>query len=180
VLADKPRGLKVRVRAQLTKSRHIDITHDLPAHNGAKPQALTPVAAATSRVREAAGINSQTSECEQVARKRRKRATTKVKGDKRDRPRAKARRKAASKGRKKTAARKGAARKSARKKGRSAASPLPEFIPFATCLLVDRPPNRPDWIHEIRLDGWRLQIRVEEGAATLRTRNGHDYSHTFP
>jgi bifunctional non-homologous end joining protein LigD len=64
--------------------------------------------------------------------------------------------------------------------GRSAASSLPEFIPFATCLLVDRPPNGPDWVHEIKLDGWRLQIRVEDGTATLRTRNGHDYSSTFP
>ncbi len=66
------------------------------------------------------------------------------------------------------------------KKGRSAASPLPDFIPFATCLLVDRPPNGPDWVHEVKLDGWRLQIRVEDGKATLRTRNGHDYSSTFP
>ena len=35
-------------------------------------------------------------------------------------------------------------------------------------------------MHEIKLDGWRIQIRVEDGAATLRTRNGHDYSSTFP
>ena len=59
-------------------------------------------------------------------------------------------------------------------------SALPDFIPFATCLLVDQPPNSPDWVHEIKLDGWRIQIRVEDGAATLRTRNGHDYSSTFP
>jgi bifunctional non-homologous end joining protein LigD len=66
------------------------------------------------------------------------------------------------------------------KRGRSAASPLPEFIEFATCLLVDRPPNGPDWVHEIKLDGLRPQIRFEDGTATLRTRNGHDYSSTFP
>lgn len=35
-------------------------------------------------------------------------------------------------------------------------------------------------MHEIKLDGWRLQIRMEDGAATLRTRNGRDYSSTFP
>jgi hypothetical protein len=35
-------------------------------------------------------------------------------------------------------------------------------------------------VHEIKLDGWRIQIRVENGTATLRTRNGHDYSRTFP
>src|SRR5688572_1498821 len=66
------------------------------------------------------------------------------------------------------------------RKGRSVVSNLPDFIPFATCLLVDSPPNGPDWVHEIKLDGWRIQIRVEDGAATPRTRNGHDYSHTFP
>jgi bifunctional non-homologous end joining protein LigD len=67
------------------------------------------------------------------------------------------------------------------KKGQSAtSSALPDFIPFATCLLVDRPPNGPDWVHEIKLDGWRVQVRVEDGSATLRTRNGHDYSSTFP
>jgi bifunctional non-homologous end joining protein LigD len=46
--------------------------------------------------------------------------------------------------------------------------------------MVDRPPNGPDWVHEIKLDCGRLQIRVEDGTATLRTRNGHDYSQTFP
>ncbi len=66
------------------------------------------------------------------------------------------------------------------RRGRSAASPLPGFIPFATCLLVDRPPNGPDWVHEIKLGGWRIQIRVGDGTATLRTRNGHNYSHAFP
>src|SRR4051812_44823840 len=32
------------------------------------------------------------------------------------------------------------------KKGRSAASPFPEFIAFATCLMVDRPPDGPEWV----------------------------------
>lgn len=35
-------------------------------------------------------------------------------------------------------------------------------------------------MHEIKLDGWRVQVRVEDGTATIRTRNGHDYSSTFP
>jgi bifunctional non-homologous end joining protein LigD len=35
-------------------------------------------------------------------------------------------------------------------------------------------------VHEIKLDGWRVQVRVHDGSATLRTRNGHDYSETFP
>jgi bifunctional non-homologous end joining protein LigD len=66
------------------------------------------------------------------------------------------------------------------KKGRSAAASFPEFIPFALCQLVDRPPNGPDWVQEIKLDGWRVQVRVEDGTATIRTRKGLDYTTTFP
>jgi bifunctional non-homologous end joining protein LigD len=51
------------------------------------------------------------------------------------------------------------------RKERSASSLLPDFIPFTTCLLVDHAPNGPDWVHEIKLDGWRIQIRVEEEQA---------------
>jgi bifunctional non-homologous end joining protein LigD len=69
---------------------------------------------------------------------------------------------------------------SSARKRRSVGSVLPDFVPFATCLLVEQPPNGPDWVHEIKLDGWRLQIRVEDGTATLLTRNGHDYSRSFP
>jgi bifunctional non-homologous end joining protein LigD len=60
------------------------------------------------------------------------------------------------------------------------ASSLPDFTPFALCQLVDRPPNGPDWVHEIKLDGWRVQVRVEDGRATIRTRKGLDYTSTFP
>ena len=46
--------------------------------------------------------------------------------------------------------------------------------------MVDRPPNGPDWVHEIKLDGRRVQVRVEDGTAIIRTRNGHNYTSTFP
>jgi bifunctional non-homologous end joining protein LigD len=35
-------------------------------------------------------------------------------------------------------------------------------------------------VHEVKLDGWRIQVRVEDGKAMLRTRKGLDYSHVFP
>jgi bifunctional non-homologous end joining protein LigD len=63
---------------------------------------------------------------------------------------------------------------------RTAHSSLPDFIPPALCILVPQPPKSADWVHEIKLDGWRLQVRVEDGSATIRTRNGHDYTHIFP
>jgi hypothetical protein len=81
-----------------------------------------------------------------LAADRRKRAKTKVKsgyGDKGDRSRPKTKRNAASKSRKKEASRKGALGSLPAKKGRSATSSLPDFISFATCLLVDRRPTGP-------------------------------------
>jgi bifunctional non-homologous end joining protein LigD len=39
---------------------------------------------------------------------------------------------------------------------------------------VSRPPSGKDWVHEIKFDGYRMQLRVEGGAATLRTRKGLD------
>jgi bifunctional non-homologous end joining protein LigD len=35
-------------------------------------------------------------------------------------------------------------------------------------------------VHEIKLDGWRVQVRVLDGIARIRTRNGHDYTGIFP
>jgi bifunctional non-homologous end joining protein LigD len=32
----------------------------------------------------------------------------------------------------------------------------------------------------VKLDGWRVQVRVEDGKATIRTRKGLDYTSTFP
>ena len=32
----------------------------------------------------------------------------------------------------------------------------------------------------MKLDGWRVQVRVEDGKATIRTRKGLDYTSTFP
>jgi bifunctional non-homologous end joining protein LigD len=32
----------------------------------------------------------------------------------------------------------------------------------------------------VKLDGWRVQVRVEDGRATIRTRKGLDYTGTFP
>jgi ATP-dependent DNA ligase len=43
---------------------------------------------------------------------------------------------------------------------------------------VNRPSARrtgPGWIHEIKFDGFRFACRVEDGAVTLRTRNGMDW-----
>jgi bifunctional non-homologous end joining protein LigD len=61
---------------------------------------------------------------------------------------------------------------------RSAAT-LPEFIPPQLCNLVARPPSDAGWVHEIKFDGYRVELRIHEGAVTLRTRKGLDWSAKF-
>jgi bifunctional non-homologous end joining protein LigD len=56
---------------------------------------------------------------------------------------------------------------------------LPDFVPPELCRLVDRPPSGEIWGHEIKLDGYRMQLRVEAGEVTLRTRAGLDWTEKF-
>jgi bifunctional non-homologous end joining protein LigD len=67
----------------------------------------------------------------------------------------------------------------ARSKGKPAKS-LPDFVEPQFTKLVDRPPSGPGWAHEIKFDGYRMQLRVEAGRATLRSRRGLDWTHKFP
>ncbi len=46
--------------------------------------------------------------------------------------------------------------------------------------LVDKPPVGPQWVHEIKWDGYRVSAYVADGKATIRTRNGHDWTKRFP
>src|SRR5882757_5850174 len=41
-------------------------------------------------------------------------------------------------------------------------------------------PDRPEWLHEIKHDGYRLIVQREGKRVRLWTRNGHDWSDRFP
>lgn len=56
---------------------------------------------------------------------------------------------------------------------------IPQFIPPQLCKAVDRPPSGDGWGHEIKLDGYRQQLRVQNGIATLKSRKGLDWSRKF-
>ena len=56
----------------------------------------------------------------------------------------------------------------------------PRFVEPQLCRLVDRAPEGAGWIHEIKFDGYRMQLRVDQGEATLLTRKGLDWSSKFP
>ena len=56
---------------------------------------------------------------------------------------------------------------------------IPEFVAPQLCKLVDRPPADPGWAHEVKLDGYRAQVRVHKGQVTIRTRTGLDWTERF-
>jgi bifunctional non-homologous end joining protein LigD len=58
-------------------------------------------------------------------------------------------------------------------------SAMPDFVAPQLCASVDRPPNGEGWCHEIKFDGYRVQLRVEHGKAVLKTRKGLDWSEKF-
>jgi bifunctional non-homologous end joining protein LigD len=53
------------------------------------------------------------------------------------------------------------------------------FVAPQLCVSVEKPPETDGWGHEIKLDGYRLQLRVEDGEATLKTRKGLDWTEKF-
>jgi bifunctional non-homologous end joining protein LigD len=58
--------------------------------------------------------------------------------------------------------------------------PMPDFVLPQLCREVERPPGAAGWSHEIKFDGYRMQLRVAGGEPTLRTRKGLDWSDKFP
>jgi ATP dependent DNA ligase domain len=54
------------------------------------------------------------------------------------------------------------------------------FIPPCIPTRAHRVPSGPDWVHEIKHDGYRLQVRREGDAVRLFTRRGHDWSGRYP
>lgn len=65
---------------------------------------------------------------------------------------------------------------------------FPGFIPPQLALATRQPPESDAWIHELKLDGYRIQIQVRQiksrgklvRSAKLLTRNGLDWSHRMP
>ncbi|WP_420134562.1 DNA ligase D [Rhodopseudomonas sp.] len=56
---------------------------------------------------------------------------------------------------------------------------MPDFVPPQLCISVDRPPSAEGWGHEIKFDGYRMQLRIADGHAVLRTRKGLDWTARF-
>ena len=64
--------------------------------------------------------------------------------------------------------------KTGKRKGR-----LPDFVPPSLATLHTAPPQGPQWIHEIKLDGYRIEARLDRGKVQLLTRKALDWTHRF-
>ena len=54
------------------------------------------------------------------------------------------------------------------------------FIQPCRPTVVTKPPSGPGWAHELKHDGYRLQIHVRDGRVRLYTMNGADWTKRYP
>lgn len=55
-------------------------------------------------------------------------------------------------------------------------APMPERVEVELATRVQRVPDGEGWLHEIKLDGYRITCRVAGGSVRLLTRQGHDWT----
>jgi bifunctional non-homologous end joining protein LigD len=56
----------------------------------------------------------------------------------------------------------------------------PGWVKPQLCKLVGAPPQGPEWLHEIKYDGYRMHARLDQGKVQLLTRTGLDWTHKYP
>ena len=59
-------------------------------------------------------------------------------------------------------------------------SPLLLFVPPQLSQSVEKPPSGPQWVHEIKLDGFRMAARIDNGRVQLLTRTELDWTGKYP
>jgi ATP-dependent DNA ligase len=57
---------------------------------------------------------------------------------------------------------------------------LPRWVKPQLCALVDEPPQGPEWLHEIKYDGYRMHAGLDHGKARLLKRTGLDWTQRYP
>jgi bifunctional non-homologous end joining protein LigD len=58
-------------------------------------------------------------------------------------------------------------------------APMPGFIEPQLATLKAKPPKGDDYLHEIKFDGYRVQLHVLRGKSKVYTRGGHDWTNRF-
>lgn len=59
-------------------------------------------------------------------------------------------------------------------------APLPDFVAPQLATLVSDVPAGDEWLHEIKLDGYRLLARISRRGVRLLSRNGNEWTQRFP
>lgn len=57
---------------------------------------------------------------------------------------------------------------------------MPNRVEPCLAQLKQSPPTGPNWAYEIKWDGYRLAIHIEQKGVRIITRGGHDWTHRFP
>jgi len=59
---------------------------------------------------------------------------------------------------------------------------MPKSSPYAPCIPTrgTKVPSHPDWIHEVKHDGFRLIVSRDGDRVRLFTRNGYDWTSRYP
>jgi bifunctional non-homologous end joining protein LigD len=68
---------------------------------------------------------------------------------------------------------------SARLRSKEVAGGMPDFIEPQLCRTGRQPPGGKGWVHEIKLDGYRIQLHVRPGEVAMMTRKGLDWAGKF-
>jgi ATP-dependent DNA ligase len=58
--------------------------------------------------------------------------------------------------------------------------PPPTWIKPQLAKLVEYAPDGPDWLHEIKFDGYRMHARLDGGKGQILTRRGNDWTDKYP
>jgi bifunctional non-homologous end joining protein LigD len=53
------------------------------------------------------------------------------------------------------------------------------FIEPALATSIDKVPSGERWVHEIKFDGYRVQVHLRDAAVKVFTRRGNDWSNRF-
>src|SRR5687767_11797482 len=59
-------------------------------------------------------------------------------------------------------------------------APFPAYIEPLLATKWERPPPGDQWLHEVKFDGYRLQLHRKEAAVRCYTRRGYDWTNRFP
>jgi bifunctional non-homologous end joining protein LigD len=58
-------------------------------------------------------------------------------------------------------------------------APFPGFVEPALATSIDKVPSGERWLHEIKFDGYRVQVHLANEAVKVFTRRGNDWTKRF-